>query len=318
VKRILCKTVPLSAQGPIEETEIAIVTSEETVSAPVTKVTETETPKRHNIPCRIEDGEKFPFCVTDVHEIGRRYVEMNLDPSAGGSLQRNAVIVNAEQNLTVANVTVSPVSEWRNCYAGWFGSVKYRILKNLNGSEISQVMYSPLLTSKSSASDLPIPMVNVAKNNLFSVDGVQPGNSTKILSSATGYNGPIAREVLYPISNTSYVDVSAPCQSHFNFLLTAVPTSTSNPSVAFSSGVVSYAYAGPDNPHLFSAFGDDLRLGIFRPPKTTNFSLTVFEGGVGGFYKTRTNVLNAVSDDNVRFKAPAVDYTRNRQDAKPK
>uniref|UniRef100_T1E8G3 Putative secreted protein n=1 Tax=Anopheles aquasalis TaxID=42839 RepID=T1E8G3_ANOAQ len=63
------------AQGP-EVAEERQETAENIDEMQSTSVTKEEAPSRPNEVCKLEIGEKFEFCVSDIHEIGRRYIRM--------------------------------------------------------------------------------------------------------------------------------------------------------------------------------------------------------------------------------------------------
>jgi len=262
------------AQGPAETTTTEEVhpstTGENTDEAETIVITKTETDNRPNIPCKWEIGEKFEFTISDVHDIGRRYIRVI--PINNISLDQFSVLTRTTSSVETVNhlnVPVQPQNMWRGLFAAWAGSVKYRIYKNSDGF-LPQVIFVPFYNKDVTQPGLPI---------IDAMEGYDFVAYASAYTSTSSITGPMAREVLYPISDTSFIDVSAPFQSHFNFCYNS-KTQTIAP---ISSGTLVMSYGGDTIPVSFTAFGDDLRLGIYRPPQTTTFNMTVFQNGIGGF-----------------------------------
>ena len=164
---------------------------------------------RPNIPCKLEIGQKFEFCVTDIHEIARRYTR--IIPTTNTALQQFVVstaVIDESLTTTYFNISVQPQSIYRGLFAAWAGSVKYRIFTDTVGRV--QVMFSPFYNSQT----LPgIPIIDASTGSYFSY---KPDFSTVSITSDSALTGNVAREVMYPISGRSFIDVSAPFQTHFN------------------------------------------------------------------------------------------------------
>lgn len=262
------------AQGPSDAVLIEEVnkpnTGEVTEDAERIVMTHEQTNERENKPCRWEIGSKFEFTISDIHEVARRYIR--IVPINNVGLDQFSVLTrNVSNNNTIfnLNVPVQPQSMWRGLFAAWAGSVKFRIFRNTNGG-FPQVLFVPFYNRDVTQPGIPI---------IDAMQGIDFVAYTTSYTSVSSITGPLAREVLYPISNAGYIDVSAPFQSHYNFCY----NSKTQVIAPISSGTLVMSYVGTEEPVVFSAFGDDLRLGVFRPPKTTTFNMSIFRNGIGGF-----------------------------------
>lgn len=262
------------AQGPTETVTVEEVnpsgTGENTDEAERIVMTKEETPFRPNKPCKWEIGEKFEFTISDIHEIGRRYIRVI--PITNEALDQFAVLTrtgNDDMIMNHMNVPVQPQNMWRGLFAAWAGSVKFRIFRNNEGF-LPQVIFVPYYNKDVSLPGLPI---------IDAMVGYEFVAYSTAYTSVSSITGPLAREVMYPISGTNYIDVSAPFQSHYNFCY----NSKTQAIAPISSGTLTMSYGNDQIPIIFTAFGDDLRLGVYRPPMTTTFNMTVFRNGIGGF-----------------------------------
>ncbi|AIY32625.1 polyprotein [Fisavirus 1] len=262
--------IQFEAQGPEKQT-----TAEDIEEAPVTSVTKEEAPTRRNEVCKLEIGEKFEFCVTDVHEIGRRYIRMV--PINNPLLDQFAVysMNTGDMSSMNLNIPTQPQSHWRALYSAWAGGIKFRIFRMRNGN-FPQIFFTPFYNQD--VKNPSIPIIDSVKGIDFEYGGIA-------ITSNTAITGPIAREVAYPIGDASYIDVSVPFQSHYNFCYNSQTQSIA----PVSSGTLTLGNVESGTPLIFTAFADDLRLGIYRSPRETKFDMKVFTQGVGGFYnKTKT------------------------------
>lgn len=246
--------------------------AEEPFHEPASEVTDGTIDDRENIPCRLEVGSKFEFCVSDVHEIGRRYVRFSprVDPSDQEFLVFSEVR-EPSHTTKYGNCAVSIYSNLKNLFAAWAGSVKFRVFQKIGKS--NTVMFAPFYNQDSVEPGVPV--IDSFGDSTFFYGG-------KVLNTLGAVAGNFPREKIYPISDEmGFIDVSAPFQSHFNFCLT-----TKTQSIApVSSGTMSLALIDMGNDlELYTAFGDDLRLGIFRPPSKVSFKMDNFSDGIAGFH----------------------------------
>nr|AWK77858.1 polyprotein [Bundaberg bee virus 7] len=245
-------------------------TNESVEDGPSDVLTST-TERRSNVACQIEKSLKFEFCVSDVHEVARRYVFC--DFRSGDSAVSTLVYLNGVQGYNRTNA-VMPYSIWSLLFAGWAGSMKYRFY-TLSDTLPAQISYVPYMSDKS-------PVAPFIFECASAVNVLGGEASTGRLYN---FSLPLASEVAYPISKTNYIDVSCPFQSHYSYLM----TQTIIAGQAEGGGVISYSYIQDSDlasqvPVVYTAFGDDMRLGIFRPPVVCTFSLTHYHKGVGGVF----------------------------------
>jgi hypothetical protein len=239
---------------------------DETVEAVAT--THDEVPHREERPCKLELGRKFEFVISDIHEIGRRYHRIKL--VTNGDLDQfavNSYLTDSGQTTTFVNFSVQVQSYMRAFFAVWAGSVKYRIF-NIDDN-IGNIVFAPFLNTDGRIS---IPVVDALVGNAFTYE-------SQALTSLSSVSAPMARERLYPVALKQFIDVSAPFQTHFNFCY----NSKTQNIAPIASGTMSLSY-GDVEPEVYTAFGDDLRLGVFRPPRSTKLSLAGYQDGIAGFF----------------------------------
>nr|ULF99737.1 MAG: putative polyprotein [Picornavirales sp.] len=277
----------LEAQGPGDTTQEIVQevegTAENLEVVQQSVVTKTESAIRPNVPCKLELGEKFEFCVSDLTEVMRRYVKRTLsdnDATNGLRFIRGAAqSSNAFRN--VINFSNRPVSMFMSLYAAWAGSVKYRLLAPQN-SVCPEVQFQPYYNP--SEYEIGVIPVDAMSSGGYNVAGTSEA-TTAVYYTGSSVAGPMAAEVCYPISTMGYADVSVPFQSHFNFCFTQVNVSSA--TLPTDSGTIALSYTTSDNQPvtqytLWTAFGDDARLGIFRPPESSVFN-PITTTNVGGY-----------------------------------
>lgn len=229
-----------------------------------------ESEERPNVVHKVEPMQKFEFCPSDITEIGRRYVRVefinnpNLD-----QVVRTTQLENTSGSYTYIHAATQLSSMWRGLFAAWAGSIKYRFFTS--NSEYLEVFFQPYFNA---GDQFSINAGDVIRGSI-----VTSGDT--FLTADTSTVGPYAREMGFPSWHRQYVDVSVPFQSHFNFLF----TSKTQEIAPISSGTLTLAGASAgEELKVFSAFGDDLRLGVYRPPRQTRFSLSAYVDGINGFW----------------------------------
>ncbi|APG77979.1 hypothetical protein [Hubei picorna-like virus 9] len=239
----------------------------------VKPTTESQSPTRKVQACKLGLGHKFEFLVSDVHEIGRRYVRIK--PVNNTSLDQFAVFSSVSEDGNVVrflNISVQVQSWIRALFAVWAGGVKYRIFdKNDN---VGNVVFAPFLNTEGKVC---VPVIDAIAGNRFAYDGLA-------VTSSSAVAPPMAREKMFPLQKEMFIDVSCPFQSHFNFCL----NSKTQDIAPISTGTLAISYKGDELPEIYSAFADDLRVGVYRPPQTTRFSMSGFVKGFGGFFHPMT------------------------------
>jgi len=253
------------AQGP-ETTGQEV---EDFMSVPAEETTMQVSPVRPSKPCLLEVGKKFEYCITDLTEVVRRYVSVfpSIDEDSDAFLVESKV--EGDTSRTFSNFSVSPTHILSALFAGWAGSVKYRIFSSSN--KMLDIVFCPYSNLNQAVPGVPV--VDLINEQTFAYGDQR-------LASSSNISGPVARELTYPVSGNTWIDVSAPFKSHFNFHL----TTKLNNTTPMSSGTLSIG--GPkdiDDVRLFTAAGDDFRYGIYRPPVETRFDMSGFTGGIAGF-----------------------------------
>lgn len=220
--------------------------------------TESETIVRPNQSCLLEIGKKFEFCVTSILEVVRRGVLAHAGLTYGQVFRNDF-----NTNGTFVQIPVAPIDRFRSLYAGWAGSLKYRIFHQSRTS--GSVTWYPfpydegeaLLTAHLTGPDRTLQTTY--------------GETTHNVHSTSGLSGfPAAREVMYPASSVNkYIDVNVPFQTHFTFMQRGFG-GASGYTKQFMGALV---YTNPDSTdsnsddRIFVSAGDDFTYLIFRPPR---------------------------------------------------
>lgn len=270
-------SIPYSPTTSIAEAQSGETVEEE---AEPTDTTQGELTFVRKHPCETRIAEKFPFTITDIHEVGRRYIRMV--PIVNPDLDQFVLSsqVSATEISNVVHLPVQVQSPFRGLYAGWTGSVKYRIYTNADSS-LSQVVINPFLNV---GNKIGYTLIDPIPGSVF----IGPnGEAFTGTSSITGAN---PREVMYPVYPHKWIDISVPFHTHFNFLM----NSKTLESIPVSVGTLSVVFGGTTPPTFMTAFGDDLRLGIFRVPRITRFNYSRFPPGAGGI---NSGLISDVSND---------------------
>ncbi|APQ44499.1 polyprotein [Basavirus sp.] len=265
--RIVEVPIEFYAQGPVIQGEQTEQTTAEIDILPAESSTFEQTKERPNKPCKLEIGEKFEFCVSDVHEVGRRYVR--IVPGNNPDLEQYMRIssTNGDIKQTIFNIGVQPWSMWKNLYCVWAGGLKYRIFDK----EFVETAFVPYYNRDPLHPGVPI--VDCFNGTTFQY-------LDKTVNTDDYSSGPLARERSYPISGTNFIDISTPFQSHFNMCY----TNNTQLIAPISSGTLSIIKETEEKPILYNAMADDFRFGMYRPPEKTNFDMVAFSSGIGGFY----------------------------------
>lgn len=232
--------------------------------------TTADSEERPNVVHKVEPMAKFEFCPSDIIEIGRRYVRVqfidnpNLDQTV-----RQSTLNSAQGSLTYTHAATQLCSMWRGLFAAWAGSLKYRFFTS--DSEHLEILFQPFFNG---GNQFNISIGDVIRGSVGKYGTISVVGDTSVV-------GPYAREMGFPSWHRQYVDVSVPFQSHFNFLF----TSKTQEIAPISSGTITLSGVdASEEIRVYSAFGDDLRLGVYRPPRQTNFNLSSYVDGISGFW----------------------------------
>lgn len=250
-------------------------------------------------PCKLEFGEKFDYCVSDVHELVRRHIPI---PFVGAPTSKTAnaasaigitrfTIHNNYQNSDqdVYRIPVRLNSIWNYVYAGWSGHIKYRIF--CYDSRPALVWYVPHDESASfvDTTDPASAIIGVADGRIAT------GVGTDVFETSL-YPTNIPREMSYPYTTgCSMIDVSVPFCTQYNFLpnyerAAEVPDATAN----WGNGYLYIKVSTNAAIDVFHAAGDDFRFHVYCPDNGVRGKIlskigtttTTFTAGdrIGGYY----------------------------------
>jgi hypothetical protein len=248
----------------------------EDVAGPETTVATTSANTRlpSNKPCKLTFGEKFDYCVTDVHELVRRHIPIslrgpqraNLTYSPPWYLDKYAIRDDVEATPTdydVYRFVVQPISDWNRLFMGWSGHIKYRIF--VYGARPGLVWYTPQDYNENfTTNDDFVDMVVGSADSYYLTSG--NGTGTQRLG-APWYLPNIAREMTYPYtSECSMIDVSVPFCTQYNFLpLFERASGLPDVSANWGNGYLYVRVAKGTRIEVFHAMGDDFRYHVFCP-----------------------------------------------------
>lgn len=262
----------ITVYDPIEPTFFAEGNDNEVTDVDHVETSEIthDSEERPNIPHKVEPLSKFEFCPTDIVEIGRRYVRVEfIQNSTLDQVVETSTLRSGTTTTNYIHAATQISSMWRGLFAAWAGSIKYRFFTMEN--EFLEIMFQPFFNGGE--------QFNVSAGDV--IRGSVLTSNNKEITADTSVVGPYAREMGYPSWRRQYVDVSVPFQSHFNFLF----TSKTQEVAPISSGTITLSGATTgEEIRVYSAFGDDLRLGVYRPPRQTSLSFSAFVDGLNGYW----------------------------------
>jgi len=262
--KVQIPTAPAFYSEGAEGTEVVDVDHVET-----SEIT-ADSESRPNIPHKVEPLAKFEFCPTDIVEIGRRYVrsEFSQNPSLD-QMVATSYLSYGDEKTTYIHAATQLYSMWRGLFAAWAGSIKYRFF--IKDESYLEVMFQPFFNVEG---QFGLSAGDVIQGSILDI-------KTRNITAETAVVGPYAREMGYPSWRRQYVDVSVPFQSHFNFLFTSKTQSIA----PISSGTITLSGVQTgEEIRVYSAFGDDLRLGVYRPPRQTKLSFSAYVDGINGYW----------------------------------
>lgn len=205
------------------------------------------------VPCKVVLGEKFEYNITDIHELLRRYVP--IPPSSFSGFP----ISNFNGNYTAWRVPVYLTNQFANVYAGWSGTIKFRIF--VYSSTPAMVMHIPTnRTSNGSAySDVDYSMTLLGAETSFM-------QSATVRVTSAYWPTFAAREMTMPLtSNSSWIDVSVPFCTELNYLPNQ-DRGLSTPQIGpWGNGYLWIRTSTDAKVEIFQAAGDDFRYHGFCP-----------------------------------------------------
>lgn len=224
-------------------------------------------------PCRLKPGSKFEYSIRDVVEFGRRHqriLAVDLTGVIGYTNATPPVAVTDQYSFEVFP------QHWLNyLYAGWSGTLKYRIFVNYRAS-LGATNTHPTVTY------IPCPDATGTDVNIemFNADGVSGGIRGTWDTSApftqaqrqdlTYCQG--AEERLWQQTSTyAYIDISVPFYSEHNFLNTRSTYNYNN----HSNGRIVITWPRltvAAKLEVYQAFGDDFRYHCWSPYNLMRYS----------------------------------------------
>ncbi|APG78468.1 hypothetical protein [Hubei picorna-like virus 11] len=217
-------------------------------------------------PCRLLVGEKFEYRVRNILEVARRMVPVD-HPQFDWEMFNTVVATDSDYLPTkMRTVKVSPACMWSSYYAGWAGTLRYRIFVPKN------TVYSPVTF-------VPVPLwykgyrkypTDCVAGSLTTDVTLTPnsGHYEKIHVRGTSATLTGPQEVLMPVSgDKEWIDVTVPFCSNFLFQLTPPVNDTSYDQsfVSAYTGVLEFGF-DVQRFRVFQCVGDDFDFGIWRPP----------------------------------------------------
>nr|ANA09091.1 polyprotein [Posavirus strain 9043] len=175
-------------------------------------------------PCRLLVGEKFEYRVRNVLEVARRMVP--IDHPKFNWADDNTVIATSSDYLPVKirTIKVAPACMWNAFYAGWAGTLRYRIFVP-KSAVFSPVTYIPVPLWYKGHRHFP---TDCTGGSSLSTDvTLTPGSGhykqIHVRGVSATLEGP--QEVLMPVSgDKEWIDVTVPFCSNFLFQI--------NPSIS--------------------------------------------------------------------------------------
>uniref|UniRef100_F1KPM8 Genome polyprotein n=1 Tax=Ascaris suum TaxID=6253 RepID=F1KPM8_ASCSU len=220
-------------------------------------------------PDRLSIGKKFEYRVANVLDLARRMIPLDianaLDSASFSTI--SSVIGGVPPNACA--LRVFPASLIGVFYAGWAGTLRYRIFMPGTQAIYHQVLFVPVPMWVSRSRPFPIADVSAVA---FAPSAIVH-STTSPLATATligAYGGILApNEMLAPMSTfKDWIDVSVPFRSTFSFLLMPLTTANGDISESFTEtfpGSLAFGYS-LQKFRIFQSVGDDFDFGIYRPP----------------------------------------------------
>ncbi len=244
---------------PIQEDHVA----GDTDSPVIVSTTASESNVMPSRMCKLEIGRKFEYVITDIHELYRRHVKVDVNLFTKQTMTLGSV------SYDVYTIPVAPANVLTRVFKAWSGHLKFRIFNTfgggLSGLTSMLVDYAPTGSYHPGQQNYAFLMADRGK-----VTSTWSG--TTIITGAQRIATTVPAEMGYPVSsNVNMIDVSIPFNSHLNFLPTAYDADTFGASGSvtgynFLNGYLIVRVAAGSNLEVFQALGDDFRYQIYYPP----------------------------------------------------
>lgn len=241
----------------------------------VTTATKTSLPD--DKPCRLVIGEKYEMLPANLHEIVRRYRQINIhDAHCTSTTLNDDLIFGAGPISQVIGIPVFPHNFYKYLYRGWSGTLKYRII--ISNGLPGKVWYDAD-GSRQGQSD----NTNGGGPNAMD-DGFNAGPGYSQISSwdpLVRIRNSYFNTELKPLEITygsgaggnTWIDVSVPFNSEKNFLPNWTGNQIANSSITnYSNGTLYITVENEFFPiqqgstmSVYQACGDDFRYHVFCP-----------------------------------------------------
>uniref|UniRef100_F1KPN4 Genome polyprotein n=1 Tax=Ascaris suum TaxID=6253 RepID=F1KPN4_ASCSU len=218
-------------------------------------------------PCQLLVGEKFEYRVRNVLEVARRMVPID-HPKFTWADTKTVIATSSDYlPINVRTIKVAPSCMWSAFYAGWAGTLRYRIFVPKT-AVFSPVTYIPVPLWYKGHRRFPTDCVGGSSlsTDVTLTPGSGPYKQIHIRGVSSTLEGP--QEVLMPVSgDKEWIDVMVPFCSNFLYQITP---STKNDNfiesfVSSYTGVLQFGY-DTQRYRVFQCVGDDFDFGIWRPP----------------------------------------------------
>lgn len=264
------EAVGMTADTPIVPNEEAAADDNKIVTSATT--TATEIPRMNLRRCQIHAGAKFEYPIVHALDFVRRHAFITPQSFETANIQ-----VGLFQGKRVHSYPVQPMNMMANFYAGWTGTIKYRLFicsESADFQLIDSVYFMPVMPSTARVSNAqlvgPDCLVNLGGGQAISTVAVPVGSSSAWKAQEVAYN--IDR-------STGWIDVSVPYQTHFNF---SGLKQISDPEVPQNIGELlitsNITTTGEARTFIAQAVGDDFKYGYFRPPVASTFAGCIVGG----------------------------------------
>lgn len=240
--------------------------------------TDTLPPTLSSAVCRLNIGEKFEYAIKDVIEFGRRHTI--IDPWNGATTEGGIISGGAYASFAhETSFNVFPRHWLNELYAGWSGTLKYRIFVQAISGNVPRAppVVSYFATPSMSTSDSG---VNTAWVNCYGFNGDQLSSwngSTYITRKPAAIHAAPTEMLNISGQNGYFIDISIPFYSQYNYLPTRTAWKTQN----WHNGRVSITWPAAIDAvvKVYQAFGDDFRYHAWSPVRYLTYQPYVKTAG---------------------------------------
>uniref|UniRef100_F1KPM4 Genome polyprotein n=1 Tax=Ascaris suum TaxID=6253 RepID=F1KPM4_ASCSU len=233
-----------------------------------------EVKEETNKPDQLNVGAKYEYRVANMLDLARRMIPIDignaLDSASYFSLTASVYGVPPK----ACTLRVFPASFVGAFYAGWAGTLRYRIFMSDAENYFHQVLFVPVPLWVHGNRPFTEQDISAVAFSPTTLSGAAAGPLT--MARLIGGFGAITapNEMLAPMSaSKDWIDVSVPFRSTFSFLLLPLTTTDGSISESFTEtfpGSLAFGFSKPSF-RIFQSVGDDFDFGIYRPPLSLKF-----------------------------------------------